>query len=167
MNGPHIMVFIEWWLVCRFAILFGVLILACISIWLVRRRRRLVRIVVAVIGSPIAVLAALLLGLQALPLGCLSYSAPIYTPDHTKAARVRTDDEGATGGNSQVEIFWNHGFSAEDVYWGEWRSVDGPDIRWISNNSVEIIHDDPMYDCHSTPNIAVRCIPRIKPEPNP
>jgi hypothetical protein len=154
------MFFIEWWVVRRFAILLALLAVSCVAIWLVRKQRRSLRIATAVLGSPIAVLATLFLGLQALAVGCLSYSEPVYSPDHRQAARVRTDDEGAIGGNSHVELFSKHGFSSTEVYWGEWRSVNAEDIRWLSDTELEIMHDGRMYECQSFSTVKVHCTPK-------
>ncbi len=154
------MLFVEWWLVKRFAILIVILIASCASWWLVRNRRKSICIAVMILSSPVAVLAALFLALQFLALGCLSYSSPVYSPDHSQAARVRTDDEGATGGNSHVELFWNHGFSSMDVYSGGWKSVEVRDLQWESNSAFVLQHYLPVYLCESSPTVKVTCLER-------
>jgi hypothetical protein len=93
-----------------FAITISFFAAACIAIWLVRKRRNLLRIPVILLSSPIAIFAALFAGLQVLALGCETYSVPLYSPNRDKLLRVTTDDEGALGGNSQVELLTHHGF---------------------------------------------------------
>jgi hypothetical protein len=157
------MVFIEWWLVQRFAVMIAVLIASCCGWWLVRNRRKSIRVAVIILSSPVAILTGLFLALQVSALGCLTYSTAVYSPDHSTAARVRTDDEGATGGNSQVELFWNHGLSSKDVYLGGWKSVDVKDLKWESNSTLVVQHDLPMYACESSPGIRVTCLERPAP----
>jgi hypothetical protein len=154
------MLFIEWWLVKRFAVLIALLIASCAAWWVVRNRHKSIRVAVTILSSPVAVLAGLFLALQLLALGCLSYSSPVYSPDRTQEVRVRTDDEGATGANSHVELFWNHGFSSKDVYWGGWKSVDLKDLKWESNSMLDLRHDSPMYVCESSRRVKVNCLER-------
>jgi hypothetical protein len=154
------MLFIEWWLVGRFAILIAVIIATCASWWLIRNRRKSIRVAVIILSSPVAVLAALFLALQYSALGCLSYSSPLYSPDKRQAVRVRTSDGGATGGESSVELFWNHGFSSKDVYWGEWKSVDIKDLKWENDSTLDVRHGLPMYFCGSSPRVKVNCLER-------
>ena len=107
---------------------------------------------------PFALLTGLLLILQVMAVGCLSYSPPLYSPDHLKAARIRTDDEGGLGGNTHVELFSNHGLSSTEVYWGGWLSVGLQDIRWLGNTELEIKHDGPVESCTDAPTVKVRCV---------
>jgi len=160
------MLFIEWWLVKRFAVLIALFLASCAGWWLVRNRRKSIRVAVVVLSSPVAVLSGLLLALQFLAVGCLSHSPPVYSPDRSQAARVRTDDEGATGGNSRVEIFWNHGFSSQEVYWGSWKSVDVKDLRWENNGSLNVMHFPHMYACQGSRSVKVICPERPYP-PDP
>jgi hypothetical protein len=154
------MLFVEWWLLTRFAVLGGLLILSCAAFWFVRGRHRWIRIAVGILGSPIFILASLSLALQLMAVGCLSYSSPVYSPDCLHAARVRTDDEGATGGNSHVELFWNYGFSSQEVYSGGFQSVSVADLVWDSNSTLEVRHDSPMYMCEGSQKVRVKCVQR-------
>ena len=157
------MVFIEWWLIERFTVLIALLIVSCAGWWLVRNRRKSIRVAVIILSSPVAVLVGLFLALQFMALGCLSYSSPVYSPDGSQAVRVRTDDEGATGGNSHVELFWNHGFRSKEVYWGGWKSVDVKDLKWESNSTFDLWHDAPMYMCEGSRKVKVTCLERPSP----
>jgi hypothetical protein len=151
----------------RFAILIVLLVASCTGWWLVRNRRKSTRVAVIVLSSPVTVLAGLFWALQLMALGCLSYSSPVYSPDRSQAARVRTDDEGATGGNSHVDLFWNHGFSSKEMYWGAWRSVDAKDLKWQSNSTLEVRHDPPVYLCESSRTVKVSCLQRSFAPPGP
>ena len=133
------------------------LIASCFGWWLVRNKRRSIRLLVIILSSPVAILAGLFLALQFLALGCRSYSSPVYSPDHSQAVRVRTDDEGATGGSSQVELFWNHGFSSEDVYSGGWKSVDVKNVEWEINSTLKLTHYSTMYLCEISRRVKVSC----------
>jgi hypothetical protein len=161
------MVFIEWWLVERFAVLIALLLASCAGWWLVRNRRKSIRVAIIILSSPVAILSGLFLSLQVLAVGCLSYSPPVYSPDRSQAVRVRTDDEGATGGNSHVELFWNHGLSSQEVYWGSWKSVDVKDLTWESNTTLKVTHYPREYACKSSRAVTVSCLERPYPDVPP
>lgn len=142
-----------------FAVAMAILGAAWALIWLVRRRRNLLRIPVIILSSPIALLAALFIGLQVLSFGCESYSVPLYSPSHNKLVRVSTDDEGALGGSTAVELLTHYGFSSTYIYRGGWKSVDvAKDIRWLDDNHITIQYDPYQFsDCTSTKIVNVRC----------
>jgi len=152
------MVFIEWWIVRRLVILITAIALCSGFVWSVRGKRKRIKVPVMLVGSPVVILAALALALQVLAAGCLSYSAPVYSPSHSEAARVRTDDEGGLGGNSHVDVFRHHGLDSQEAYWGEWRSVGPEDIHWVSDTELKIEHDGPAYTCESMRSVKVTCI---------
>jgi hypothetical protein len=154
------MIFFNWEIIGVYAVLLAILLASGGVIRAARKWRKSLRVTATILSWPFAVLAILLLGLEFLVSGCETNAPPMYSPDHLKAARVETDDEGATGGNSQVVIFSNHGFTSAEVYWGEWKSVDAQDINWISNSELQITHDEPMYVCKSTSTVVVRCVGR-------
>lgn len=150
-----------------YAIAFAVLATPCALIWFVRKRRNLFRISVVVLSSPIALLAALFIGLQVLTSGCESYSAPIYSPDHTKLIRVSTLDGGALGGSSALELLAHHGFSSTYIYRGGWHSVDVlKDIRWVDNEHVAVEYQPYQFrECTSTKTVQVHCSEKKRPSP--
>jgi hypothetical protein len=90
---------------------------------------------------------------------------PLYSPGHDKLVRVTTDDEGAVGGHSQVELLTHHGFASSYVYMGYWKSVDIKDVHWIDDSHVKILYDSssPEHDCESTPAVKVDCGTRAPP----
>ncbi len=160
-----------FFLSCRifevFAITIIVLATACVAIRLVRKRRNLLRIPVILVSSPIALVAALFLGLQVLTPGCETYSVPLYSPKHDKLVRVTTDDEGALGGNSQVELLTYHGISSTYIYVGDWKTVDIKDVRWIDDRHISILYDasPETHFCTSTASVRVDCATK-PPPPN-
>jgi len=154
------MLFVEWWAVERFAGLTILSIGPCVAIWLLRKKRKTFKVTAALLGAPIVLLAGLLIADQFLPLGSTDHSAPLYSPDHEKAVRVRTNDDGALGGDTQVELFSHHGFSSTDVYEGGWKSLEMKNVRWIDNQQLEITYDGIIYRCSSTRAVAVHCIQR-------
>lgn len=142
-----------------FAIPFAILLIACGSVWIVRKRRNLIRIPAIVFGSPVALIAALFVGLQFLTLGCESNSAPIYSPDHQQMLRVSDWDAGATGGGSSVELLTHFGFISNFIYNGDWKSVAIADVRWNDNSHVEIHYVPNRYfRCSSTLKVHVECV---------
>lgn len=154
------MLFIEWWLIWRF--IAGVLItlLAVFAFWAVEKRRLALQLPIRILSIPVAASGSLFALLTWGVSGCLSYSTPIYSPNHRNVARIRTDDEGATGGNTSVEIISFHGLKNEDVFWGSWRSVEPADIRWVGDSELAITYDGNLYSCSGTHAIKVTCQPK-------
>lgn len=150
-----------------FAVAVATFATACACIWFVRRCRNGLRIPVIVLSSPIALLAALFIGLQVLFSGCQSYSVPLYSPSHRKLIRVSTDDAGALGGSSAVELLTHHGFSSTYIYRGGWQTVDvAKDVHWIDDDHLVIEHDPYQFlDCSSTKSVNVRCFERSRLTP--
>jgi hypothetical protein len=151
------MIFIEWWIVRR--VCYALLLIACATaaFWSVRKKRWPIRLPVRILSAPATLLAVLFLLLQWKAAGCISYSSAVYSPDHRMAARIRTDDEGATGGNSTVELFDVHGLLQYDVYWGSWNSVEPGWVRWIDATHLRIEYDGTSYFCKSTRKVKVEC----------
>jgi hypothetical protein len=68
---------------------------------------------------------------------------------------------GATGGEPSVELFWAHGFQAQTVYDGEWKTVEPSDIRWTSDTELTIHYSGIRgYNHHyeSTARVKVSCL---------
>jgi uncharacterized membrane protein len=80
------------------------------------------------------------------------------------AARIENADEGATGGSTDVELFWTHGFKEKTIYQGGWKSVEPADIQWMSNTEVAIRYNSgysaDSYKCASATTVKVTCLPR-------
>ena len=150
-----------------FVLTLTILAIACAAIWFVRRYRTIVRIPITLLSAPIALLAALFIGLQVVFLGCESSSVPLYSPDHTKLVRVITDDAGALGGSSGVELLTHHGFSSTYIYRGGWKTLDiEKDARWLDDTHLVLQHDPyQFHDCTSTKKVIVRCTEKASPTP--
>ena len=161
------MFFMRLRVVEMFAVAATILTAACAVIWLVRKRRNLLRIPIVVLSSPIALLAALFIGAQVLTLGCESYSTPLYSPGHNKLIRVSTLDGGALGGSSALELLTHHGFSSTYIYRGGWHSVDvSKDVHWLDDGHVTVEYDPYQFDdCTSTKTVQVRCSEKKRPIP--
>jgi|SRR5665213_578604 len=129
---------LDWELIGVYAVLLAILLASGVVIRAARKWRTSLRVTVKAVTWPIAILSALLLGIELLVPGRVTKSPAVFSPDRSKAARVRTADEGATGGDSTVDIFSNHGFSYTQVYWGEWESVGDQDLHWVSNSGLQI-----------------------------
>ena len=100
--------------------------------------------------------------------GCEKDSAPIYSPSGDLAARVENSDEGATGGETYVVLYWAHGFRTETVYFGPSASIEPKDVRWLSDSMLAIqyaytVSGDGYY-CKSAGNVSVICSLRHQDE---
>lgn len=140
----------------------GVFGIGATVFYAVRMRRPLIRIPTRIVSLLTCLLsfAAMSLTLLALVSGCHSHSEPLPSPSGEKAARVETDDDGATGGGSGVAVYSHHGFSVHTVMYGAWRGVDRDDLRWIGDSILEIKHAGPVEVCSDTSEVRVICIGR-------
>ena len=139
------MVFINWWTVGE--IILALLMIAT-GVFGFRKARRLhqpfARFGVRLVSVPLAgvgtLFALLLLSLTILTRmwGCEKDSAPIYSPSGDLAARVENSDEGATGGETYVVLYWAHGLRTKTVYFGPSASVEPKDVRWVSDSTLAI-----------------------------
>ena len=148
---------IEFWVAA--GTLFG--ISAGIFHWF-RGRRPFIRIPARIVSVVVCLLSftAMSLVLLVLLLGCDSHLQPVLSPSGDKAARVETDDEGATGGNSGVAVYSHHGFSVHTVMYGDWRGVSREDLRWTSDSALEIHYKGRDPKCSDTADVHVTCIER-------
>ena len=159
------MLFIEWRLVVQVLVLAAVFLVCLLPFWVEWKRRKQVREWTLILVSPLAILSGLLLLLQFGAFGCQAYSKPIYSPDGQKAIRIRTSDEGATGGQTSVELFSDHGWHLRTVYFGGWKSVQDGDVNWLDNKHL-VVRFDPEYgyhDCHNAKDAIVSCEPKGAP----
>jgi hypothetical protein len=149
---------VRFWLVAV-----GVFIISAASFYKVRTMRALIRIPTRIVSILTSFLSfvAMSLALLVLVSGCNSHLEPLLSPSGDKAARVETDDEGATGGHSWVvAVYSHHGFSVHTVMYGTWRGVDRDDLRWIGDSALEIKYDGPDPSCSDTSEVHVICIRR-------
>lgn len=151
------MFFIEWWLVQRFLFAALAIALALFLFWKAEKRSRPTKWVARLLCTPVVILGILFLILEWSALGCLSYSAPVFSPDRRMAARIRTDDEGALGGSSSVELFSMHGLEREDLFVGGWKSVRPDGIRWADKSGLTIVYEGELDLCAGTRAVRVVC----------
>jgi hypothetical protein len=156
------MVFIEWWLVRRVCCGLALIAFGAFAFWLVRRKGPWPRLLTRSFSLGIALIGSLVVTVGILPIGCLSYSPSIYSPNGRMAARIRISDEGATGGEDTVEIRSLHGFKQDDVFLGGWASVDRDDIRWLSDSELTISYSGELVSCSNTASVKVRCVTNDK-----
>ncbi len=159
------MILFNWWLA-------GWLILALLmvvgGVFGLRLARKvpvpLLRVIVRIAASGSALLGLLVTLLLWAGSGCSGHSAPIYSPSRSMAVRIENLDEGATGGSTQVELYWAHGLRSKTVYSGEWASVEPSDIHWEGNSRLTIQIRDASSDyssrCASAGGVKVECSPR-------
>jgi hypothetical protein len=88
-------------------------------------------------------------------------SAAIYSPDHTKAVFLESDDEGATGGGTGADLYSHHGLSTISIYYGGWKTIQEKDVHWLSNSELKIEYksDAPPVMCQSSKTVKVTCEP--------
>ena len=56
-----------------------------------------------------------------------------------------------------VKLFTAHGFSSDEVFFGEFKSVKSQNIRWKSDSELEISYEGTPYQCTSTRRVKVLC----------
>lgn len=162
------MFFMHFEIIEELALALLILGTACGIIWLVRKRRNVLRIPVVLLSSPIAVLATLFIAAQALSYGCESnsYSVPLYSPNHKSLVRLASDNAGALGGSTAVELLTHYGFGSTYIYRGYWGTVDLKDVRWLDDHHITIQYEPyRFYDCTSTRSVKVTCVEKPPPTP--
>jgi hypothetical protein len=80
------------------------------------------------------------------------------------AVQIDNADEGATGGETSVELFWAHGLGQKTVFEGPLGSVEAADIQWEGDSKLSIhFIGSPYkdaYHCATPTVIQVDCSPR-------
>jgi hypothetical protein len=153
------MFFLNWW---RFGAVVVALLIAGFSIYgfagaakISGRWLRIgVRSLCLLLGAIGSLAGVLLLAAS----GCVSYSAPIYSPSGKLAVRVESDDEGATGGNTTVQLYWAHGFRTSTIFWGDWQAVRPTQVRWINDSELRISYTSQFYTCDNAAGVKVECV---------
>ena len=161
------MLFVNWWLVGETTL--AVLMIAAGAIGFRKVKKlplSITRFGVRLVCVPIAA-TGILLGLLLLVTrlsGCESVSSPIYSPSRRVAARVYDYDEGATGGGTQVKLFWAQGLRQANVFAGPWKAVEPQDVYWISDSELMLSYraDAPsdQYACKGTSAVHLVCVPK-------
>jgi hypothetical protein len=156
------MVFIEWWLVRRVVYGLALIALGAFAFWRVRRKGPWPRLLTRSFSLGNALIGSLFVMVGIIPIGCLSYSPPIYSPNGRMAARIRTSDLGAIGGHNDVEVRSLHGFKQDDVFLGGCECVDRGDVRWLNSSELTISYSGDLRSCTSTASVKVHCIAKEK-----
>jgi hypothetical protein len=159
MADNRAMLFIEWWLVRRFA--FGLIVVAAgIAGLFIRIRSGALRIFLRIFSVPVVLAGALSLLLQWTAIGCQSYSGPVFSPNGKMAVRVSTADLGGLGGSSAVELYAEHGFITDTAFAGEFASVDPAGIQWRGDSELDVFYRGKPYLCQDVYHVKVHCIHR-------
>jgi hypothetical protein len=161
------MVFIDWYRVIVIAIGL-VLIAACIwgLAYTCKLRNILILIAIRLVCVLLGATTSLILLLFIMASGCVSRSNAIFSPSGKMAVRIEDYDYGATGGDTSVDLIWAHGFRVQNIYHGEWKSVEQTDdIEWKSDTELVIhYHYDPKYNpngqCYPAAVVHVSCLPK-------
>jgi hypothetical protein len=155
----------SWWIVGEWSAAVTMILVAVVGLRLARKLpglafRILARIASAVLGLVGSLLASLMLAFS----GCRSHSEPIYSNSGTMAVRIDNADEGATGGETSVELFWAHWLGQKTVFVGPLGSVEATDIQWEGDSKLSIHYMDSFsgnsYHCVTQAVISVTCSPR-------
>lgn len=93
-------------------------------------------------------------------------SKPFCSPDRSHAIRITDHDEGATGGGTTVDVFWDGGLHSMMIFNGGWKQVEAKDVRWVSNSKIIISYSLPAPEykpelCQGFAEIEVTCLPVI------
>jgi hypothetical protein len=159
------MLIFNWWITGEWIVALTMVLLAIFGLRFAGKLRALaLRVVVRIASVALGLVGSLLALLLFAVSGCESHSAPIYSPSGTMAARIENADEGATGGQTLVELYWAHGFERETVYDGGWKSVEPSDIKWTNDSELKILYSGgyaaDSFQCKSTAGVKVSCLPR-------
>jgi hypothetical protein len=153
------MLFLNWW---RYGAVVAALIITCFSIYGFALAAKIsgcwLRIGVRLLCLPIGLIGSLAGVLLLAASGCSSYSAPIYSPSGKLAVRVQSSDEGATGGNTTVQLYWAHGLRTRTVFWGGWQAVQPTGVRWVSDSELRISYTSQFYTCNDASGVKVECV---------
>ena len=151
------MIFIEWWAVARLCLLLLVVAIASLGIWSVRKKRWFVRFPIQLLLG-LSLFALFFLTMVTSNLPGNTYSEPVYSPNRKMAARiVEYNASGLGGADDAVKVFAAHGFSSDEVFFGEFKSVTAQNIRWRSDSELEISYEGTLYHCTSTRRVKVLC----------
>jgi hypothetical protein len=129
---------------------------ACL--WMARRKRFGIRMMIGLVCTPFVGCGILLFCLEVSPMGKTTYSKPIFSPDHRMAARIVEGDDGATGGSSTVVVYSKHGLRQQIVASGPWQAILDGDVRWVSPTGLETRYRRPLVSCTDATEVSVHCI---------
>jgi hypothetical protein len=151
------------------AVYLTLLLVAAFAIWAFRtlkKQRKFVRI-------PLRILAVALISLDCLvfclvlffqSLTSTSRTEMVYSPDSRKAAQVTDFDYGATGGDTDVDLYSYWGIKKENIVMGTWKVVERKEVRWLSDRELLITYDGrfgQMPHCENAGSVVVKCIPAV------
>jgi hypothetical protein len=159
------MIFFDWWFVAELLVVLGLVAAGVLGLSYSRKiSGRLVRAGTGLAGTGFAIVGSLLGVLLLAFAGCRSHSIPIYSPSGKMAVRVENADEGATGGSTDVRLFWAYGLGQQTVYSGPETSVEPKDIHWKNDSELEIRYFDKFssdaHHCVNQGKISVSCSSR-------
>lgn len=86
-------------------------------------------------------------------------SAPMYSPGRSHSIRVEDHDEGAVGGETNVDLYSSFGLHKDTVFSSEWKSTEPKDIRWVNDHEVLIQYHAPVQPmtCVGAQDVVVHC----------
>jgi hypothetical protein len=90
---------------------------------------------------------------------------PQYSADRKFALRVTDFDYGATGGQSEVEIYTLFGLRQDTIYFGDWKQVEPRDVQWVGAREVNIFYhgSEPPRTCNGAFGVVVHCEQALEP----
>jgi hypothetical protein len=155
------------WLLFRNVLIVTVTVVAAAAVmWVVRRKRVVIKVIVGIFSIPLGLLGMLLLGFIAFGelMGCDTHGIPQYSPNGKIAARTETSDEGALGGDTFVTLYTTYGFSTKSIFHGGTVTVRDNDIRWLDDSHLVVHYKlygglDEVKFCEGTARVQVTCVP--------
>jgi hypothetical protein len=154
------MVFIEWWLVRRFAV--SLLMILAAGLCFRNSEKWQLPDWLRALSVPVGVLGVLFLFANIAALGVQSFSQPVYSPSGKSAARIRVAGVGNIGGGTEVELFTAHGFASVTIFSGGLDAIKREDIHWLTDTYLTLEYSGSMIHCDSTNEVMVRCVPSVR-----
>jgi hypothetical protein len=151
------MIFIEWWLVRRFAICIVMLVASGLCF----RNAEKWKLPDALRGlsMPVGVLGGLFLFATIAATAIQTYSKPVYSPGGDSAVRIRVAGFGSFNGTTEVELFTAHGFNSVSIFSGGIDAIEPQNIHWAGDSYLTLEYSGSMLRCESTSEVLVRCVP--------
>ena len=157
------MIFLDYSEILPYAILFGIVIAAVWAFRAVSAKRLWIQILVrafSIVLLMVATYFALLL--HWFGPGKATRSAPIYSPDHSRAIRIThyEDQNGDTNGFTSVDLYSNFGLYSKAILLEEDSLLSEiKDVRWLSDSEVLINVQDVEREagCKDAVGVKVRC----------
>jgi hypothetical protein len=153
---------IEWRAVGFMSLGIALIAVPVANCWLVRRRRLLVKVIVATVATPAAVLGIACTAFFSFIcwIDRANHSALQFSPNRELAARVENSGGFGTEDVTSVVIYFDHGLRSNVVFTAEWDEIRPSNIRWTDDRDLVISYSrgDVDFQCQDSATVRVQCI---------